>query len=70
MVKPSCDKKHHLIAVYMEAVHTHYELVGLLKSVRDQPKSFGAVLQKVKKAHTRCTLARSALERHCKEHEC
>jgi hypothetical protein len=70
VLQPSCEQKEHLLAVYMEVVRIHYEIVGLLKSVRHQPKPFRTVLQKAKGAHTRCTRARSELERHCKTHGC
>jgi hypothetical protein len=39
MRQPYCEKKEHLLAIYMEAVRTHYEMVGLLKALRHQPKS-------------------------------
>ncbi len=70
MLEPSCEQKEHLLAVYMEAVHAHYEMVGLLKAVHRQPKPFRHVLRKAKSAHTQCTRARLALERHCKTHKC
>jgi hypothetical protein len=41
MLKPSCGQKERLLDVYMEAVPSHADTVGLLKSVhqgRDAPK--------------------------------
>jgi hypothetical protein len=49
MLQPSCEQKEHLLAVYMEAVHAHYELVGLLKAVCRQRKSFRTVLRNAKR---------------------
>jgi hypothetical protein len=34
MPRPSCEQKERLLSVYMEAVGTHYEIVGQLRAVR------------------------------------
>ena len=60
------EQKDRLIALYMEAVHTHSGTVGLLKAVRDQPKAFSSALQKAKEAHAECGRVKSELEKHCK----
>jgi hypothetical protein len=57
MLQPPCEQKEHLLASYMEAVRNHYEIVGLLNSVRHQPKTFRDVLGKAKVAHTQCARA-------------
>ena len=37
MPRPSCEQKERLLSVYME-VGTHYEIVGQLRAVRDEPE--------------------------------
>ena len=70
MPKPSCGQKEGLLDVYMEAVRTHADTVGLLKSVHEDREAFWSVLQKEKTAYAECGRLRAELERHCKEHGC
>jgi ferritin len=70
MPRPSCEQKERLLSVYMEAVGAHYEIVGQLRAVRDEPESFSTVLGKAKEAYAQVLRDRAELERHCKEHGC
>jgi hypothetical protein len=70
MPRPPCEKKEKLLADYIEAVSTHYGIVGQLKAVRHQPKSFSTVLGKAKEAYAEVRRAKSEMERHCKMHGC
>jgi len=64
------EKKDQLLGVYMEAVHTHADTVGLLKAVRDEPKAFSSALKKAKEAYVECGRVKSELEKHCKTNGC
>ena len=70
MRHPPCEQKDRLLGVYMQAVRTHADTVGLLKAVRDQPKAFWSVLKKAKEAYAQCGRVKSELEKHCKTHGC
>ncbi len=70
MRHPPCEQKDRLLGVYMEAVRTHADTVGLLKAVRDEPKAFSSALKKAKEAYAACGRVKSELEKHCKTHEC
>src|SRR6266571_1886175 len=57
----SKEKKDQLLGVYMAAVHTHADTVGLLKAVRDQPQAFSSALKKAKEAYAECGRVKSEL---------
>jgi len=70
MPRPSCEQKERLLSVYMEAVGTHYEIVGQLRAVRDEPESFSTVLGKAKEAFAQVLRHWAEPEGHCKENGC
>ena len=65
-----CPTASYLLEAYARATAEYVEAVNRLSNLAGLHEHFADAQQRVEQTHTRCQLARLALEKHRVEHKC